>query len=77
MTPLKKYQQDLTRPDFHHDAAQEYAVKQLQRLFDDFVSRPATKPGFWQKITDSPAAASASTGFIFLGAESAGAKPIW
>lgn len=52
MTPLKKYQQDLTRPDFHHDAAQEYAVKQLQRLFDDFINRPPpTKPGFWQKIT--------------------------
>lgn len=49
---IEKYQQDLTRPDFHHDAAQEFAVKQLQRLFDDFVRRPpSTKPNFWQKVT--------------------------
>lgn len=51
MTPLQKYQQDLLREDFHYDAAQEHAVKQLQRLFDDFIQRPPAKLGFWQKLT--------------------------
>ncbi|GGW70149.1 cell division protein ZapE [Alishewanella tabrizica] len=68
MTPLQKYQQDLTRADFHHDAAQENAVKQLQRLFDEFVSRPpAAKPGFWQKITGKLPAQTPLLGLYFWG----------
>ncbi|WP_396589370.1 cell division protein ZapE [Bermanella sp. R86510] len=39
MTPLELYQQDLKREDFSHDAAQEMAVKHLQRLYDDLVER--------------------------------------
>lgn len=39
MTPLERYQADLKRPDFFHDAAQENAVRHLQRLYDDLVSR--------------------------------------
>jgi len=39
MTPLELYQQDLKREDFSHDAAQEMAVKHLQRLYDDLVDR--------------------------------------
>ena len=35
MTPLERYQADLKRPDFFHDAAQENAVRHLQRLYDD------------------------------------------
>jgi len=38
MTPLERYQADLKRPDFFHDAAQENAVRHLQRLYDDLVS---------------------------------------
>ena len=38
MTPLQRYQADLKRPDFFHDAAQENAVRHLQRLYDDLVS---------------------------------------
>ncbi len=37
-TPWELYQADLQRPDFSHDAAQEMAVKHLQRLFDDLVA---------------------------------------
>lgn len=38
MTPLARYQADLKRPDFFHDAAQENAVRHLQRLYDDLVA---------------------------------------
>lgn len=38
MTPLQRYQADLKRPDFFHDAAQENAVRHLQRLYDDLVN---------------------------------------
>lgn len=38
MTPLERYQNDLKRPDFFHDAAQENAVRHLQRLYDDLVA---------------------------------------
>lgn len=40
MTPLECYQQDLQRPDFFRDAAQENAVRHLQRLYDDLVTGP-------------------------------------
>lgn len=38
MTPLERYQADLKRPEFFHDAAQENAVRHLQRLYDDLVN---------------------------------------
>ena len=38
LTPWQHYQQDLTRDDFSHDAAQEQAVKQLQRVYDDLLA---------------------------------------
>lgn len=38
MTPLERYQEDLKRPDFFRDAAQENAVKHLQRLYDDLIA---------------------------------------
>ncbi len=44
LTPLKKYQQDLLRDDFQYDAAQENAVKHLERLYQDFVARQSTEP---------------------------------
>ncbi|MCL1139465.1 cell division protein ZapE [Shewanella pneumatophori] len=37
LTPWQHYQQDLTRDDFSHDAAQEHAVKQLQRVYDELL----------------------------------------
>ncbi|WP_026375863.1 cell division protein ZapE [Aestuariibacter salexigens] len=42
MTPWEKYQQDLQQPDFHYDPAQENAVKELQRLYDE-LTQPKKK----------------------------------
>ena len=39
MTPLARYQQDLTRPDFNYDPAQEEAVEALQDLFDRLTAQ--------------------------------------
>lgn len=49
-TPWQKYQADLTRDDFQHDAAQENAVKHLQRLYDDLTNKQAPKKGFLAKF---------------------------
>ena len=47
MTPWQKYQQDLQRDDFVYDAAQENAVRHLQRLYDDLTAaNPAEKSWF-------------------------------
>lgn len=51
MTPLERYQADLKRPDFFHDAAQEVAVRHLQRLYDDLVADSQnSKPGLFGKL---------------------------
>jgi cell division protein ZapE len=51
MTPLEKYQQDLSRPDFSYDKAQEYAVEQLDRLYHDLVDRYENRPrSLWARI---------------------------
>src|SRR6218665_3203538 len=50
MTPLERYQADLKRPDFFHDAAQETAVRHLQRLYDDLVAAEKNKPGLFGKL---------------------------
>lgn len=44
MTPLEKYQQDLQRPDFSYDAAQEQAVQHLERLYHELVDRYENRP---------------------------------
>ncbi|TDO99902.1 cell division protein ZapE [Marinomonas balearica] len=43
MTPLSRYKEDLTRPDFNYDPAQEEAVEALQELFDRLVNKPKVK----------------------------------
>lgn len=50
MTPLERYQADLKRPDFFHDAAQENAVRHLQRLYDDLLAESQSKPGLFGKL---------------------------
>ncbi|MBO3277602.1 cell division protein ZapE [Pseudomonas schmalbachii] len=50
MTPLERYQADLKRPEFFYDAAQENAVKHLQRLYDDLVAAGQSKPGLFGKL---------------------------
>ncbi|MCV2883643.1 cell division protein ZapE [Aestuariibacter sp. AA17] len=42
MTPWQKYQQDLQSPEFKYDEAQERAVKELQRLYDE-LTQPQKK----------------------------------
>ncbi|MEP5967583.1 MAG: AFG1/ZapE family ATPase, partial [Sulfitobacter pontiacus] len=49
-TPLEKYQADLKRDDFAYDAAQEDAVRHLQRLYDDLVRTPRQTP---DKVSDA------------------------
>ena len=49
MTPLEKYKQDLELPDFHYDAAQEMAVTELQRLYDE-LTQPKKKLTWRVKI---------------------------
>ncbi len=46
LSPLEKYRQDLTRDDFLYDAAQENAVKNLQRLYEDLQSKPLAVSSF-------------------------------
>ncbi|WKE66063.1 cell division protein ZapE [Gallaecimonas kandeliae] len=61
MTPWQRYQADLARPDFMHDAAQENAVRHLQRLYEDFCARDQQQTkglkGLWQKLAGKPKAA--------------------
>ena len=49
--PWQTYQQDLKRDDFVYDAAQENAVRHLQRLYDDLTrSKTATYRFFCKAI---------------------------
>ncbi|WP_437884659.1 cell division protein ZapE [Pseudomonas sp. LRF_L74] len=50
MTPLERYQADLKRPEFFHDASQENAVRHLQRLYDDLVAEDSGKGGLFGKL---------------------------
>ncbi|TBU90978.1 cell division protein ZapE [Stutzerimonas kirkiae] len=51
MTPLERYQADLKRPEFFHDAAQENAVRHLQRLYDDLLADDrGSKGGLFGKL---------------------------
>jgi len=48
-TPLSLYQRDLAEHGFQYDAAQEQAVKHLQRLYEDLLVQ-AEERGVWQKF---------------------------
>jgi cell division protein ZapE len=41
MTPYERYQRDLQQAEFLHDPAQEEAVRNLQRVYDELLSEPA------------------------------------
>lgn len=50
MTPLARYQQDLLKPGFAADAAQQHAVEHLERLYHELVSKaqnPTSLLGKW------------------------------
>lgn len=67
MTPQQKYQLDLQRPDFQFDAAQQHAVLQLQRLYDDFVSRKPKSSSIFNKLLGKKADISPLKGLYFWG----------
>lgn len=67
MTPQQKYQLDLQRPDFQFDAAQQHAVLQLQRLYDDLVSRPTQKVSLFSKLLGKKTEATPLKGLYFWG----------
>jgi cell division protein ZapE len=50
MTPLERYQNDLQRADFFRDAAQENAVRHLQRLYDDLVAETPPSTGLLGRL---------------------------
>ncbi len=51
MGPLERYKQDLQKPGFSYDAAQENAVKHLQRLYDDLMARHQMPgPSWWDRV---------------------------
>ncbi|MDZ7867638.1 MAG: cell division protein ZapE [Rheinheimera sp.] len=67
MTPQQKYQLDLQRPDFQFDAAQQHAVLQLQRLYDDFVKHSPKKTSIFNKLLGRKADVSPLKGLYFWG----------
>lgn len=70
MTPWQKYQEDLKRDDFQHDEAQENAVRNLQRLYDDFVLHtqvPQKRGLFAQLFKKSSSSANKVKGIYFWG----------
>jgi cell division protein ZapE len=57
-TPLSRYQRDLQNPEFEADPAQQVAVENLQRLFDELVAEKPLRPSLLQKIGLSKAKVS-------------------
>ncbi|MFT6406681.1 MAG: cell division protein ZapE [Arenicella sp.] len=49
-TPLSCYRRDLLSPEFEADEAQQLAVENLQRLYDQLVSQPEAKVGLFEKL---------------------------
>lgn len=42
--PVERYRAELARPGFVHDPAQELAIGELQRLYEELLSRPEPGP---------------------------------
>ncbi|MRI32287.1 cell division protein ZapE [Endozoicomonas sp. OPT23] len=49
MTPAQHYQQDLKKPNFSHDPAQEEAVMHLQALYDKLIE-PVSPPSLFARL---------------------------
>lgn len=49
-TPLSRYQEDLKSPEFEPDEAQQLAVENLQRLYDELVNQPEPKKTLLEKL---------------------------
>ncbi len=48
--PIELFHEKLKLQNFKHDSAQERAVQQIQKLYDDILSRPQIRPTWWRKI---------------------------
>lgn len=66
-TPWQQYQLDLTNPDFHHDAAQENAVRNLQRLYQDLVDAEHKPTKWWQGLLAKKNQSKPVQGLYFWG----------
>lgn len=70
-SPAERYQRDLQKPDFRHDAAQAAAVDHLQNLYEMLLERqcePAAKPGFWGRwLSSKPESLAPVKGLYFWG----------
>jgi len=49
-TPISRYQKDLQKPEFEPDVAQQLAVDNLQRLYDDLVNYQKPKISLLAKL---------------------------
>ena len=50
LTPLQRYQQDLTKDGFVHDPTQEMAIRKLQNLYDRLVANHAAQHSLKAKV---------------------------
>jgi cell division protein ZapE len=66
LTPWQQYQKDLLKSDFQYDADQENAVKNLQRLYDDFIQASNNKPSFISKLFNKNINATAKVQGIYF-----------
>lgn len=49
-TPLSRYREDLQKPDFEADPAQQLAVENLQRLYDELVAYEEPNTGLLTRL---------------------------
>ena len=66
LTPIEQYKKDLLKDDFQYDEAQENAVKNLQRLYDDFIQASNNKPSFLSKLLNRNQNATANVQGIYF-----------
>lgn len=69
MTPLSRYKQDLEKPDFNYDPAQEEAVEALQDLFLRLTQQESqsTSNGFLNRFLNKKKKADVVAGLYFWG----------
>lgn len=69
LTPWQHYQQDLTREGFAHDAAQEQAVKSLQRVYDELIelNKPVSLSSKFLSVVGLNSKANSAQGLYLWG----------
>jgi len=67
LSPMARYQQDLTRPGFRKDPAQAEAVAHLQRLYDDLLVANTASSSGWRKWLGRNSAPVPVKGLYFWG----------